>query len=80
MMTKDISVKVKKIVAKVLEIPVDKVLDNSSQKTIQNWDSLAHLNLVMELEKEFDIAFDTQEVFTMETVEEICKLVKKHLP
>lgn len=79
MMTKDISVKVKKIIAKVLEIPVDKVLDNSSQKTIQNWDSLAHLNLVMELEKEFDIAFDTQEVFTMETVEEICKLVKKHL-
>lgn len=79
MMTKDISVKVKKIIAKVLEIPVDKVLDNSSQKTIQNWDSLAHLNLVMELEKEFDIAFDTQEVFTMETVEEICRLVKKHL-
>lgn len=79
MTQEQILVTVKKIIAEVLETPVAKITDDSSQKTIQNWDSLAHLKLVMELENKFKIAFNTEEVFTMESVRDICQMIKNHL-
>lgn len=79
MTDKEIAIKVKKIISEVMEISVAKVKDDSSQKTIENWDSLAHLKLVMELEKKLGVTFNTQEVFSMETISEICNQVKKHL-
>ena len=36
--------------------------DASSQDTIEQWDSLGMVNLVAELEKEFDVQFDLLEI------------------
>ncbi len=74
-----ITKKVIAVLARTLEIPVSKVKTDSTQKSIESWDSLAHLKLVMEIEKNFNISFNTDEVFSMDSIEEICRLVKKHL-
>ena len=70
---------IKQVAAGVLGVPVQKLTDETSQQTIPSWDSLTHLKLVMELEKEFNIAFNTEEVFAIDTIGKICESVKKHI-
>ena len=36
--------------------------DNDGPGTVSAWDSVAHLNLILALEMEFDIRFETSEI------------------
>lgn len=51
--------------ARVLEVPVEAIDDEASPDTIDNWDSLRHMNLVMALEEEFGVQFSTDEVIEL---------------
>ena len=51
--------------ARVLEIPIEALDDEASPDTIDNWDSLRHMNLVMALEEEFGVQFSTDEVIEL---------------
>ena len=46
-------------------LPVKQIDGNSSPKTIEAWDSLKHISLVMALEEEFEIQFTDDEIFYM---------------
>ena len=46
-----------------------------SQTTCEAWDSLRHLNLVVELEDAFDVTFEPEEIAVMKSVEDIKKLL-----
>lgn len=52
-------------VSQVLNIAAD---ENTSQKTCAEWDSLRHLNLIVELEMEFDVSFEPEEIAQMTSV------------
>ena len=52
----------------VLEVPVDLINDDSDQDSLSGWDSLAMVNLVMELETIFDISFDLLEIAEFKSV------------
>lgn len=54
--------KIKDIMSTVLEVPVDQINEDSSTDTLDNWDSLHHLNLVLALEEEFNISIPDEEV------------------
>lgn len=47
---------------------VDEIGPESSPETILGWDSLAHLALVSELEREFDVEFSADDVIAMVNV------------
>jgi acyl carrier protein len=49
----------------VFEIPDAEINENSSTDTIENWDSLRHLNLVLALEEEFSVSLPDEEVGNM---------------
>lgn len=51
--------------ARVLEVPIEAIDDEASPDTIDNWDSLRHMNLVMALEEEFGVQFSTDEVIEL---------------
>lgn len=56
------------------------ILDETcSQKLCEQWDSMNHLNLVVELEIEFGIAFEPEEIAKMQTFEEVVRIVKSKL-
>ena len=42
--------------------------DSDSPESIEGWDSANHVNLVLALEAEFGIAFDTDEIAELTTV------------
>ena len=43
--------KLKQVIADALQVPVESVADDCSPATVPQWDSLAHLNLIMSLER-----------------------------
>ncbi|MEJ7826547.1 MAG: acyl carrier protein [Segetibacter sp.] len=49
----------------VFEVPETEINEESSTDTIENWDSLRHLNLILALEEEFDISIPDEEVGNM---------------
>lgn len=47
-----------------------------SQTNCKKWDSVHHLNLVIELEGEFDVSFEPEEIAEMKTVKRILEFLK----
>ena len=66
---------------KVLEILrnlfEDETLDSTcSQKNCEKWDSLGHLRLVVELESEFEVTLEPEEIGEMVSYEDIIRILK----
>ncbi|MCX6272522.1 MAG: acyl carrier protein [Bacteroidetes bacterium] len=53
--------------------------DDISQKNCQNWDSLRHLNLIVELETEFDVSIEPEEIAEMKTLQDIVRILQSKL-
>jgi acyl carrier protein len=54
--------RIKSTMSIVFEIPAEDIKDDSSADTIENWDSLRHLNLILGLEEEFEVIIPDEEV------------------
>lgn len=66
---------------KILEImksvfQTDVLDETCSQKTCEQWDSMNHLNLIVELEMEFGASFEPEEIAKMQTFEEVVSIIK----
>ncbi len=66
---------------KVLEIlkdlfELDAVDETCSQTTCEKWDSMGQLNLVVELESEFDVTLEPEEIGEMKSYDDIIKILK----
>ena len=68
--------KVKEIMASVFELDVKNIPDNASQKNLEAWDSLQHLNLAVELEEVFNVEFTPDEISKMTSIEAIVNIVE----
>ena len=66
---------------KVLEIlkdlfELDTVDETCSQETCEKWDSMGLLNLVVELESEFDVTLEPEEIGEMKSFNDIIRILK----
>jgi len=57
--------KLKKIFADSLGIDKEVVTDDLQYNSIPEWDSVAHMTLITELEESFDIMLDTDDIIDM---------------
>ena len=62
--------------ASVFEMDVKNIPDNASQKNIEAWDSLQHLNLAVELEEAFEVELTPEEISKMTSLEAIVNIVE----
>ena len=62
---------------RVLEL--EAIDETCSQATCEKWDSMAQLNIVLELEDEFNIQIEPDEIGRMKSVEDILVLLKAKL-
>ena len=72
------SKKLYKIIAKVMDISIDKINNNSSPETIPSWDSFNSYILLDELESEFKTEFTIDEITETKNVSDIKKNLKIH--
>lgn len=66
---------------KVLEIlknlfELDTVDETCSQSNCEKWDSMGQLNLVAELEMEFDVSLEPEEIGEMKCFDDIIRILK----
>ena len=56
-----------------------RVDENCSQKTCEKWDSMGQINLVVELEMEFGVSLEPEEIGTMVSYHDIVRIISKKL-
>lgn len=69
---------------KVLEIlknlfELDTIDETCSQENCEKWDSMAHLNLVVELESEFGVSLEPDEIASMQSYKDVINFLKEKL-
>ncbi len=71
--------KIKSIMGQCFEVDSKAILDSSSQKTLVAWDSLAHMNLTIALEMEFNIELEPEEIAAMTSFAMVKKIINNKL-
>ena len=68
----------KEVFALVLQEPIEKITDDADPRKLKSWDSLRHVELVIEVENGFGVSFNATEVFAMNSFQGFCKaLIRK---
>jgi acyl carrier protein len=75
----DFEDKLLEILSKILLLDKDKITDDLRRKDFEPWDSMAHLIIVSEIENEFEMFFDDEEVVDLWTVGDIKKVLGSKL-
>jgi acyl carrier protein len=68
---------VRSVASDVFGIPARKITAESSPQTIENWDSMQHLNLVLAVEEKFGVQFEPEDIEQMKNVGAVAALVEK---
>jgi acyl carrier protein len=71
--------RIKNVMSAVFEISVEEINDQTGSDTIDSWDSLNLMNLVVSLEEEFDIQLDEQDIEKILNFKLICEIIKQKL-
>lgn len=61
--------RVRSIVAAIFDLPVEEITMKTSEATIEQWDSIHMISLMIALESEFGITLDVDEVVELRSVE-----------
>ena len=56
---------VRQVASDIFAVPVVNIGADSSADTIEAWDSMQHLNLVLAIEEKFDVHFSPEEIERM---------------
>jgi acyl carrier protein len=68
---------VRKVASDIFGIPANQITAESSPETIDNWDSMQHLNLVLAIEEKFGVQLDPEDIEEMKNIGAVAALVEK---
>jgi acyl carrier protein len=68
---------VKEIIARVLNVPIDKVTDDLSSGDIPEWDSVGNLAIISTIEQELELEFPLEDLFDLTSVQSLVDEVEK---
>ena len=69
--------RVQSVASDIFGIPVARITAESSPETIENWDSMQHLNLVLAIEEKFGVQLDPEDIEQMKNIGAVAALVEK---
>lgn len=75
----EIKQKIVNAMSAVFEVPADDINEETSTDTLDNWDSLRHLNLILALEDEFGITIPDEEVGNMVNYKIVYHVVNENI-
>jgi acyl carrier protein len=61
-----------------LGIPRERVTETLAYNTLKEWDSVGHMALVVEIEGEFEVMLDTDDILGMSTVAKAREILSRH--
>lgn len=63
------------IMAEVFEVPVGQIDKSTTMDTLDSWDSLRHMELLVALERRFDVEIEAEEAVEMTSIESIKRVL-----
>jgi acyl carrier protein len=75
----EISHELRQTIMDVLDCDGALITDETVASDIPGWDSLAHINLILNIEMKFGIEFTNQELGSFENVGDLRQLIEKKL-
>jgi len=75
----DVDARVRSILSDMFGLDSDEINQNTSSDTVEKWDSLQHLTLVLSLEEEFGIQLDDEETLAVVSFPLITTIIRDHL-
>ena len=70
--------KLKELLAKIFSVDASTITDNTTPDTLEDWDSLRHMNLVVALEEEFDVELTDDQVVEILSYQLIKIVLQEH--
>tara|TARA_B100001989_G_C24493429_1_gene440835 strand:+ start:973 stop:1215 length:243 start_codon:yes stop_codon:yes gene_type:complete len=67
--------KLKEIISKILKINLGKIPNNLNRDNCKNWDSMNHVRLILEIEKEFGFKIDNNDAIDLVSLETLVKFL-----
>jgi acyl carrier protein len=71
---------VRRLASELFDVPAGQIAADSSPATLENWDSVQQLNLVLALEEEFGVKFEPEDMEKMQTIGQVTQAVENKLP
>ncbi len=71
----EIEKKVVNVIANSFNLDASKIKLSDTKKNIESWDSIGHLHLIMNIEAEFGIKLNTEDVVKIDSVEKCIEVV-----
>ncbi|MPM93820.1 hypothetical protein SDC9_140962 [bioreactor metagenome] len=68
----------KSLIADIFGVDAKSINEDTSIDTVDEWDSIKHLNLILALESEFDVTFSEQETVEILNYPLIVLTLKEH--
>lgn len=65
-------------IAEALELLPEKITSQTSSDNIEAWDSLKHLDIVLNVERTYNVKFKTSEISELVSVERIEQALRQH--
>jgi len=78
-LTASIFEQVRGIASDVFGVPANTITAESSPQSIESWDSMQHLNLVLAIEERFGVQFEPEEIEEMKNIGAAAALVDKKM-
>ena len=70
--------KLYEIIARVMNVPISEINDESNPESIEAWDSFSGYILLDEIETEFDVKFTLEDVIKIKNVMDFKRLLRNH--
>ena len=70
--------RVREILARVFQLSAAEAAADLRMGLHPRWNSMGHMQLIMEIEKEFGVRFPTYEIAELQSTESIIKAVERH--
>jgi len=67
------------IMSKTFNIDISLISEKTSKKDLTEWDSMSHLNLIVDIENEFNISFSNEEIVSIIDFKSLLKTVKNKI-
>lgn len=68
---------VKEIIARVLNVPLERITDELSSGDIPEWDSVGNLAIISTIEQELELEFPLEDLFDLTSVRSLVEEVDK---
>jgi acyl carrier protein len=69
--------RLKQLLATMLGVDAEKIDDKASSETIEGWDSLKQMNIVVAVEEEFGLQFDEEESILSNSYASLIQLIRQ---